>query len=69
MYKLSLIIPNYTISWCLNHNDDVSVLEDTLSELQLLPKRQPLRDEDLLRSKDLMASLKEAVIPIKKRLF
>jgi hypothetical protein len=32
-----------------NHNDvDLSGIEDTVSELQLLSKRQPLRDEDLL---------------------
>ena len=44
-----------------NRNDvDLSSIEDTVSELQLLSKRQPLRDEDLLRAKDLMASLKEA---------
>jgi hypothetical protein len=44
-----------------NHNDvNLSAIEDTVSELQLLSKRQPLRDEDLLRAKDLMASLKEA---------
>jgi ribosome-binding protein aMBF1 (putative translation factor) len=41
-------------------NHDLSAVEDTVSELQLLSKRQPLKDEDLLRAKDLMASLKEA---------
>ena len=43
-----------------SRNNDLSAIEDTVSELQLLSKRQPLRDEDLLRAKDLMASLKEA---------
>ena len=42
-----------------NHNDDLFVLENTVSELLLLSKRQPLKD-DLLRAKDLMASLKES---------
>ena len=43
-----------------SRNNDLSDIEDIVSELQLLSKRQPLRDEDLLRAKDLMASLKEA---------
>jgi len=42
-----------------NHND-LSALADIVSQLQLLSKRQPLKDEDLLRAKDLMRSLKES---------
>ena len=44
----------------MSNYNDLSAVEDTVSELQLLSKRQPLKDEDLLRAKDLMGSLKDA---------
>jgi hypothetical protein len=42
-----------------NHNH-LSDLEDIVSELQSLSKKQPVKDEDLLRAKELMRSLKQS---------
>jgi hypothetical protein len=42
-----------------NHNH-LSDLEDIVSELQSLSKKQPVKDEDLLRVKELMRSLKQS---------
>jgi hypothetical protein len=42
-----------------NHNH-LSALEDIVSELQSLSKKQPVKDEDLLRVKELMRSLKQS---------
>ena len=42
-----------------NHNH-LSALEDIVSELQSLSKKQPVKDEDLLRVKELMGSLKQS---------
>ena len=42
-----------------NHNQ-LSALEDIVSELQSLSKKQPVKDEDLLRAKELMRSLKQS---------
>ena len=42
-----------------NHNQ-LSALEDIVSELQSLSKKQPVKDEDLLRVKELMRSLKQS---------
>jgi hypothetical protein len=41
-----------------NHNH-LSDLEDIVSELQSLSKKQPVKDEDLVRAKELMRSLKQ----------
>jgi hypothetical protein len=40
------------------HN--LSDLEDIVSELQFLSKKQPVQDDDLLRVKELMGILKES---------
>jgi hypothetical protein len=42
-----------------NHNQ-LSALEDIVSELQSLSKKQPVKDEDLVRVKELMGSLKQS---------
>jgi hypothetical protein len=44
----------------MSNHYDLSTLEDIASQLLLLSKRQPLRDDDLSRAKDLVRSLKEA---------
>src|SRR5690242_15069472 len=43
-----------------NHHNHLSALEDIVSELQSLSKKQPVKDEDLLRVKELMGSLKQS---------
>ena len=42
-----------------NHNQ-LSTLEAIVSELQSLSKKQPVKDEDLLKAKELMRSLKQS---------
>jgi hypothetical protein len=42
-----------------NHNQ-LSALEAIVSELQSLSKKQPVKDEDLVRAKELMRSLKQS---------
>jgi len=44
-----------------HHQDhNLSALEDIVSELQSLSKKQPVKDEDLSRVKELMRSLKQS---------
>src|ERR671926_414781 len=43
-----------------NTHNHLSALEDIVSELQSLSKKQPVKDEDLLRVKELMRRLKES---------
>ena len=43
-----------------NHHNHLSALEDIVSELQSLSKKQPVKDEDVLRVKELMRSLKQS---------
>jgi hypothetical protein len=43
-----------------NTHHHLSALEDIVSELQSLSKKQPVKDEDLLRVKELMGSLKQS---------
>ena len=43
-----------------NHYNHLYALEDIVSELQSLSKKQPVKDEDLVRVKELMRSLKES---------
>jgi hypothetical protein len=43
-----------------NNHNQLSALKDIVSELQSLSKKQPVKDEDLLRAKELMRSLKQS---------
>ena len=43
-----------------NTHNHLSALEDIVSELQSLSKKQPVKDEDLLKVKELMGSLKQS---------
>ena len=43
-----------------NHHNQLSALEDVVSELQSLSKKQPVKDGDLLRAKELMGILKQS---------
>ena len=43
-----------------NHYNHLYALEDIVSELQSLSKKQPVKDEDLLRVKELLRRLKES---------
>ena len=43
-----------------DNRNHLSALEDIVSELQSLSKKQPVKDEDLLRVKELMRSLKQS---------